>query len=162
MTSATSNVTTRLTPSTARWLRLVRSVGWCARRPANWCRSANNSALADLPQDLRRVLAEPGRWALRGHRGSVDHDRRAHSGDRSARSRVALELQQHAAMLDLRIGKDLRQGVDRPSRNLHRLELVQKIVALHARGRGAQLRDQLIAAREPILVGEVGRVVGEL
>src|SRR6516164_7136953 len=109
MTSATSNATTRPTPSTARWLRLVRSVGWCARRPANWCRSANNSALADLPQDLRRVLAEPGRWTLRGHRGSVDHDRRAHSGDDPAFGSIARELQQHTAVRDLGVGKNLRQ-----------------------------------------------------
>src|SRR5262249_37121754 len=138
MTSATSNATTRPMLSTEPWLRRARSAGWCARRRAIWWwRSGNNSALADLPQDLRRVLAEPRGRALRGHRGSFDHDRGAHAGDRSTRSRIALEFEPHAPVPELRIGKDLRQRVDRPGRNLHRLELVQKIVALHASGCGA-------------------------
>src|SRR5262249_59901110 len=149
MISATSNATTRPMPSTVPWLRRARSAGWCARRRVTWWwRFANNSALADLPQDLCRVLAEPRGRALRGHRGSVDHDRGAHAGDRSARSPIALEFEPHAPVLDLRIGKDLRQRVDRPGRNLHCLELVEKIIAFHASGCGAELCNQFVAAGE--------------
>src|SRR6478736_3707374 len=161
MTWATSSVTTKHTPSTAPWSPPARSGAWCAHRRASWCRSANNSALADLPQDLRGVLAEPRGGAFRGHRRSIDDDRCAHPRDRPVRGCIALELQPQAPVFDLRIGKDLRQRIDRPGRNLHGLELVEKIVAFHARGGGAELLDQLVAACEPVLVGEVSRVVGE-
>jgi hypothetical protein len=41
------------------------------------------SRLPDLPQDVRRVLAEPRRRLRGRHRLAVEHDRRAHAGDRA-------------------------------------------------------------------------------
>src|ERR1700733_3833063 len=63
----------------------------------------NALALADLFQNLRRVLAEPRRRMLRRHRLSVHHDRCADAGDAAALGERARQIEQHAAMLDVRV-----------------------------------------------------------
>src|SRR5271167_1021276 len=71
------------------------------KRLANKNRGA--LALANLAQNLGRVLAEAGRGTLRGHRRAVQNDRRADAGNDAAFGGVAFEFELHAAMYDLRI-----------------------------------------------------------
>src|ERR1700684_443440 len=81
--------------------------------------------LADLFQNFLRVLAEPRRRAVRGHRGAVEHDRGANAGAGAAFGGGVFQGELHAAMDHLRIGEDLLQIVDRTGGNASRLELVQ-------------------------------------
>ena len=50
-------------------------------------RAPDDELLPNLPQNLRRVLPQPRRRILRRHRLAVEHDRRAHAGDRARLSR---------------------------------------------------------------------------
>ena len=118
-------------------------------------------SFADLAQNLFGMLAEPWRWALRRHRRAVERDRRAHARNFAVGGCRARPLDLHAAIHDLRIGKHLREVVDRARRHADRLELVQKLVARQARGQRAEVSDELGAVREPRLVVDVFFFLGE-
>src|SRR5690349_24048054 len=87
--------------------------------------SSRRSALLepDLAQDLRLVLAEPGRAALKRERAFAHQDR-------SAKTRRALRLDLHPPRVELRIGEQVRDGVDRPGRNDRLFQYGEEIVAL--------------------------------
>src|SRR5689334_2735781 len=89
---------------------------------------------ADLLQNLSGVLAEPRRRMLRGHRRTIHHDRRADAGNASALGKGARNIEQHAAMLDVRIREHLVEVVDRAGRHADRLELVGEILHLELQG----------------------------
>ena len=120
------------------------------RAPASgsWCRSANNLSSrrspAGSPRCARRAAGQ-GRSEAIGAPSMTIGVRTP--GIVPLRGASLLSCMPQAPVFDLRIGKHLRQRVDRPGRNLHGLELVEQIVALHARGSGAELRDQLVAVR---------------
>ena len=117
---------------------------------------------ADLAQNFGSMLAKARRRAFRGHRGAVEDDRAAQTGDRAAFCGIALQFEPHAAMDHLRIGKNLLEIVDRAGGDAASLELRQKLVALEARRHGGQFADELVAMGEPAFVVFVGRGFGEL
>src|SRR6185312_1391955 len=91
-------------------------------RPAQ-CRRASGLFEPDLAQDLRLMLAEPGRAALEREQAFAHQDRRAEAGR-------ALRLDPHPPRLELRIGEEVGHGVDRPGRNHRLLQRREKLVAL--------------------------------
>src|SRR5580700_9199663 len=61
------------------------------------------SPLADLFEEFFGVLAEPRRWAVRGHWRAVEHDGRADAGAGAAFGGGVFQFEPHAAMDDLRV-----------------------------------------------------------
>src|SRR5262245_3040219 len=107
--------------------------------------SARVSRFSDLVQDLGGMLAEPRGGAWRCHWLAAVHDRGTHAGNFTVLGSGACELEPHAAMDHLRIGKDLIELVDRTGWNADCLELVEEIGALHTPGQCRELADQLVA-----------------
>ena len=82
-------------------------------------------------------------------------------GIRAVGGRGARPVEPHAAMNHLRIGKDLRQIVDRTRRHADGFELFQKLGARQARGECAQMPDQFGAMRQARFVVDVFFFLGE-
>ena len=77
---------------------------------------------SDLAQDLRLMLAESRRAAVK-RKGVVAHQ------DRTPKAGRSLRFDPHAARLELGVFEQFGDGVDRPSRHDRLLQREEKVVA---------------------------------
>src|SRR6185437_10865527 len=120
------------------------------------------SAFADLAQNLGAMFTEPWRRPIGSHRHAVEHDRGADAGADAAFGARIFQLELHAAVNHLRIGKDLLKVVDGACRDSGAFKFVQELFAFEARRQRGQLADQHIARGEAALVVLVVRIFREL
>ena len=117
--------------------------------------------LTEFGQDRRGVFAKPRRGDRRRHREPIEHDWRAHRGNRSARRAAGGQIDPHAARRDLRIGEHLGDRIDRPRRHGRLFERGEQRRAGELLGRLLDRRDKHRAIGDAVGVGAKPRIVGE-
>src|SRR4051812_2555891 len=101
------------------------------------------------------MLTKSGCRVWRSHRLPVEHDRSAHAGDRASLRGIALWVDPHATMLDLRILEHLIEIVDRAGGHADGFELFEQVVALEVPRQLGQMINELLAVVQPVLVDKV-------
>ena len=108
------------------------------------------------------MLAQRRRRPAIGHRGRREPERVADEVDRALAGERMRQRDLHAAGLDLRVGEDLADIVDRAAGHA---ELGQPVDPRRLRLRAGQRRQQaieLVAVAHPGIVGDEARVAGQL
>ena len=107
------------------------------------------------------MFAEARARAARDLPDAVEHDRRGDCRGRAGLGRRVLQVDAHAARLNLRIGEDLLDRVDRAGRDADRFQLRQEIELGKAAGQGVEARGQGDAVGDARAVVDVIGLVGE-